>query len=60
MQHWTNLPNEIPAVTYLCCWVWVVVKPGGDNSKSDAWFSDWVEITAVHRHQRTAAEYVNT
>jgi len=59
MQQWTNLPNETRAASYLCCRVWVVVKPGSDNSESDAWFSDWVEVAAVHRHLRTAAEHVN-
>ena len=45
---------------YLWYWARVVVEPRDDDGEGDAWFSDWVEITADHRHLRTAAEYVNT
>ena len=30
---------------------------GGDDSDSDAWFSDWVEMSAGHRHHSTTAVY---
>lgn len=55
-QSW-NLNRHGVRRHYLRCWVRVVVKSCDDNREIDAWFSNWVQINAEHRHLRTAAKY---
>jgi len=49
-----------PRIGFVVRWCWVCIAdiPGDDDGKSDAWFSDWVKISTVHRHHCTTAVYM--